>query len=129
MQSSFSKTRQYYGAAHSDALPLIFSMAWVNAGMMTARFSRTARGLPGRFMISVVFRIPHTAREIMALGVFLRLSALMASDMPGKNLSRTAIVASGVTSLGVTPVPPVVRTTSSFLTSAYSISLAFIIET
>ncbi len=44
-----------------------------------------------------------------AWGVFLRLSALIASEKPGTSFSITFNVASGVTSRGLKPVPPVVR--------------------
>jgi hypothetical protein len=42
------------------------------------------------------------------MGVFLKLSALMASAKPGTSLSITLKVASGVTSLELRPLPPVV---------------------
>src|SRR4030065_734427 len=60
----------FQGVPHSDGLPFIFSMVWLRAGITTARFSRTALGLPGRFIMSEHFLIPQTAREIMAFGVF-----------------------------------------------------------
>jgi molybdenum cofactor synthesis domain-containing protein len=53
--------------------------------------------------------IPATAREIMACGVFSRLRARITSPKPGITRSRICSVASGVTSRGETPVPPVVR--------------------
>ena len=42
----------------------------------------------------------------------------MASGMPGTSRSQTAIVASGVTSRGEKPVPPVVKMTSASFSSA-----------
>ena len=53
--------------------------------------------------------IPQTARDSMAFGVFCMDAARMASAIPGSSRSITAFVASGVTSLGETPVPPVAR--------------------
>ena len=53
-------------------------------------------------------RVPATARESMARGVILRPSTHMATGMARISRSRTAKVASGVTSRGESPVPPVV---------------------
>src|SRR3990172_7012270 len=97
-----------YRLPHSLRSPLIFSIACESAGSITERFSRTARGLPGRFTIRVCRLIPATALEIMACGVFLRLSGRMAPAMPGSSRSITSRLAWGVPSLGETPVPPVV---------------------
>src|SRR5579883_2073745 len=76
---------------------------------MHSRHSLTALGLPGRLTIRVRPRTPATPRESMPKGVCFRLSARMASAMPGASRSITARVASGVTSRGARPVPPVVR--------------------
>ena len=88
----------------------------------TAIDSRTAFGLPGRLTISVLPRMPLTARESMARGVMVMLWARIASAMPGASLSSTARVASGVTSRGAKPVPPVVKMTSAPNPSASSTS-------
>lgn len=56
----------FYGRAHSPALPCRIPIAWGNTVKITARFSFTARGLPGRLMIRVRPRLPATARESMA---------------------------------------------------------------
>ena len=61
-------------------------------------------------MISTLFLITLAALESIALSVNSRLFALIASAIPGAFFSATAAVASGVTSLGANPVPPVVRT-------------------
>ena len=53
--------------------------------------------------------MPATPRESMPIGVCWRDSARIASAMPGASRSITARVASGVTSSGVRPVPPVVK--------------------
>ena len=67
--------------------------------------------------MSVCFLMPETALESIALGVISRLFILMASAIPGASLSITAFVASGVTSLGAKPVPPVVKTISALTSS------------
>ena len=58
-------------------------------------------------------------------GVIRILSARMASGIPGASRSTTAKVASGVTSRGEKPVPPVVRTSCTFRLSAQSVSAAW----
>ena len=75
--------------------------------------SHTAFGLPGRLTISVFPRMTDTARESIARGVMASEAARMASAMPGARRVATAMVASGVTSRGPKPVPPVVRIKSS----------------
>ena len=76
---------------------------------MKPRHSSTALGLPGRLTIRLRLWMPAAARLSMALGVIFRDMARMASGMPGASFSQTSRVASGVTSLGEKPVPPVVR--------------------
>ena len=49
--------------AQSEGSPWIFSRAWGRAGRTTERFSRTARGLPGRFTIRDLRRMPANARQ------------------------------------------------------------------
>jgi hypothetical protein len=49
----------------------------------------------------------------MPIGVWRRPSARIASAKPGASRSITARVASGVTSSGVRPVPPVVKIRSN----------------
>ena len=68
--------------------------------------SRTALGLPGRLMMRVRLAVPAMARLRAALGVIFTLHARRYSEMPGTSFSITCRVASGVTSLGVRPVPP-----------------------
>lgn len=85
---------------------------------MASSDSTAPRGLPGRLMMMVVARIPATARDKIARGVFFDPSERMCSPKPGINLSTIAMVASGVTSRGPTPVPPVVRIMSASLASA-----------
>ena len=59
-----------------------------------------ALGLPGRFTISVLPRIPAVCRERIAVGTNAREVERICSPKPGSIFSQTAWVASGVTSLG-----------------------------
>src|SRR5712692_4592980 len=85
---------------------------------MASSESTAPRGLPGRLMSRVFSCTPATARESTARGVFLRPTSRMSSAKPGSSLVQTAEVASGVTSRGPMPVPPVVRIKSSSPASA-----------
>jgi len=96
-------------------------------GQTKAMFSVAPFGLPGRLIMRVCLRMPATAREMMALAVFLRLSMRITSPKPGSSRSTTRSVASGVTSRGETPVPPVVRIRSKLPLSAHSMSFSEII--
>ena len=70
-------------------------------------------GLPGKLTISVRPRMPATAaREHPVAACARGDAARIASAMPGASRSITARVASGVTSSGAKPVPPVVSTRS-----------------
>ena len=62
----------------------------------------------------------------MALGVTFSPSTHMATGMARISRSSTSAVASGVTSRGESPVPPVVRMRSIFLSSAQARSSALI---
>ena len=42
-------------------------------GLITAKLSDTALGEPGRLIIKLPARIPHTPREIIAIGVFFKV--------------------------------------------------------
>ena len=77
-------------------------------------------GLPGRFTITVPPRDPATARDRAAIGVCRVPSRRISSPNPGASRSRTARVASGVTSRGPKPVPPVVTTRANPRWSARS---------
>ena len=57
----------------------------------------------------------------MAVGTYFREMLLICSPKPGNIFSQIDSVASGVTSLAVGPVPPVVRITEHFLSSIKSI--------
>ena len=88
------------------------------AGAIASPIWRMLFGLPGKLMISVRLRMPATARESIQLAVCGREAARIASAIPGASRSITARVASGVTSSGEKPVPPVVRTRSQTSLSA-----------
>lgn len=62
--------------------------------------------LPGKLIISVLSRIPHTGLDNILICVILRLSEIKAYSSPFASLEMTSLVASGVTSLGENPVPP-----------------------
>lgn len=64
-------------------------------------------------MISVFFLVTLTPLDNMARFVIVIDPARIASAIPGTFLSATAKVASGVQSLGESPVPPVVMIRST----------------
>ncbi len=69
-----------------------------------------AAGLPGRLMMRLSPRVPETARLIEANGVSFNPWLRISSPNPSRTRSHIERVASGVTSRGVIPVPPVVTT-------------------
>src|SRR6266481_3441185 len=84
-------------------------MMWPRTGFITAKHSTAPFGDPGRLTIKVPSQMPLIPRDVIAIGVFFKVAARIASDKPGASLSITARVASGVLSRGLKPVPPVVR--------------------
>ncbi|GEM_PF-5484091 len=75
--------------------------------------SRTPPAEPGRLTISVRAATPATPRDSTAAGTPAAAPAdRSASAIPGISRSSTRLVISGVRSPGVSPVPPVVTTTS-----------------
>ena len=104
------------------------SIPWHSASATADRFSSAAFSLPGRLTISVLPRMPAAPLERQPRGVILMLSARMASGMPRVSRSTTASVASGVTSRGEKPVPPVDSTRDTPSSSAHFISSLFIIS-
>src|SRR5262245_49448956 len=77
-----------------------------------------AFGAPGKLTMSVLPRTPAVARESIQLGVCSREASRIASAMPGASRSMTSTVASGVTSVGARPVPPVVTPSAQLSSSA-----------
>src|SRR5271156_4499832 len=96
------------------------AMAWGSSSAITSSDSTAPFGLPGRLMMIAFPRIPAAPRESTARGVFCAPAARICSGNPGIMRSTTEAVASGVTSRGPRPVPPVVRITSASLESAAS---------
>ncbi len=76
-----------------------------------------ALGLPGRLRISDRPRMAAVCLERIAVGTFWREVDRISSPKPGSNFSAAASVASGVTSRGAGPVPPVVMTSEQTSTS------------
>mmetsp|Transcript_14118 Transcript_14118/g.25500 ORF Transcript_14118/g.25500 Transcript_14118/m.25500 type:complete len:261 (-) Transcript_14118:71-853(-) len=105
-----AKTSPVYTTSHhgGDAAACT---ACPSTGSSVVRFCRTARGLPGRFAIRVAPQRPTTARDSGARGSSACACIASAVMSPGARRSTTARVASGVTSRGAKPVPPVVRIT------------------
>ena len=83
-----------------------------------------ARGRPGRLTMSERPRMPAVWRERIAVGTLARLTCRINSPKPGIGFSTTSPVASGVTSRGAGPVPPVVTIRQQPSLSASSISVS-----
>ena len=93
--------------------PLICETACPSTDASTATPSRTPPVEPGRFTIRVRPATPATPRDRIADGTPAAAPAeRRASAIPGISRSSTRRVISGVRSPGVSPVPPVVTTTS-----------------
>ena len=98
-----------------------------SAGNTASRQVRIADGLPGRLTIRLRPRRPAIWRDRIAVGTSSRLRARINSPKPGMMpVADTACVASGVTSRGLGPVPPVVRISEQRSTSASSRNAASI---
>ena len=80
--------------------------------MRNSTHSPTALTLPGRLTISVLPLIPAVPLLSQAVFTFSEDLWRSISGIPGTFLSETLQVASGVKSLGLKPVPPVVRSRS-----------------
>src|SRR5438477_2448715 len=98
----------YYSYACS-VRPLRSSSTCGTSSTIASRDSTAPFGEPGRFTIRTVPRVPASERESTASGVATRPRVRINSPKPGISRSNTARVASGVTSRGATPVPPVVK--------------------
>src|SRR5579863_5787317 len=90
-------------------LPANKSMTWAIKCSIAPSENIAPLGAPGRFTINVRPRDPAMPRDSTENFVCSRPFARISSAMPGISRSRTACVASGVTSRGEIPVPPVVR--------------------
>ena len=88
------------------------------ASAIASPASAIAFGLPGKLTISARPRTPARLRASIQCFVCSREASRIASARPGASRSPTARVASGVTSSGARPVPPVVRIRSQRSTSA-----------
>src|SRR5207245_1149303 len=108
--------------------PVTSSTAWSMNPSSTARPSCTPPVEPGRLTINVLARVPATPRDSQARGNAPAAPARSASAMPGAARSRIAVVASGVTSRAVSPVPPVVRIASTSPESAQRTSFPAILS-
>src|SRR5215470_14258889 len=98
-------------------------MMAMECGRRSARASRDSTaplGLPGKLRINDLWRTAATARERIARRVFSIPLRRISSAKPGIRRSATAMVASGVESRGLKPVPPVVRIKSKRPESASS---------
>lgn len=76
--------------------------------MTASRHSRIDFGCPGRLTNRDDPRIPAVCRLRIAVGTFSKETFRISSPNPGIIFSHTSWVASGVTSRGAGPVPPVV---------------------
>jgi hypothetical protein len=114
MGCSFTNLHSIAPAPYSPCavLPANRSSACGSSGS-TARSELSApAGLPGKLTISEAPSVPQTPRPSAANGVCFAPSARISSANPGTSLSHTESVASGVTSRGPSPVPPVVTTSA-----------------
>jgi len=89
------------------------SSTWGTTSMTVCRLSTAPFGLPGRFRTRASPTTPVRPREMIAIGLTWRPTDRIVSARPGASRVRTALVASGVTSRGPKPVPPVVTTRSA----------------
>ena len=88
-------------------------MAWSSSGASTAIPSRTPPGEPGSVTTSDVPIVPATPRESTDVGTLSRGDQPQRLGDAGHLALEQRRTASGVTSVGVIPVPPVVSTTAA----------------
>src|SRR4029078_7759905 len=91
---------------------------------MAERLSTAPFTLPGKFTTNAVPRMAACARESGAMGVFSSERRRISALRPGMVFSPTRFVASGVTSRGGMPVPPVVTTSRAPSPVAFSMAAA-----
>src|SRR5690606_109819 len=84
---------------------------WGSTGRRASRFSRAPLGEPGKLTTRLSPTVPAVPRDKAAIGVDSSPRAIISCTSPGARRSRMRSVASGVTSRGPKPVPPVVATT------------------
>src|ERR1019366_2824547 len=108
--------------------PLSSSSTWGTNSTIASRDSTAPLGDPGRLTIRTRPRVPASDRESTASGVVWRPQARISSPRPGISRSITDRVASGVTSRGATPVPPVVKMAETWPPSARVARRALISE-
>eukprot|EP00405_Crypthecodinium_cohnii_P060564 CAMPEP_0195021196 /NCGR_PEP_ID=MMETSP0326_2-20130528/37317_1 /TAXON_ID=2866 ORGANISM="Crypthecodinium cohnii, Strain Seligo" /NCGR_SAMPLE_ID=MMETSP0326_2 /ASSEMBLY_ACC=CAM_ASM_000348 /LENGTH=160 /DNA_ID=CAMNT_0040040285 /DNA_START=280 /DNA_END=763 /DNA_ORIENTATION=+ len=89
----------------------------------------TAAGFPGKFTTRTPVGVaPQTPRERMLRGSIKEVCQAMALEMPSARRDITVFVASGVTSRGPNPVPPVVKITSACLASDHAFKVSEILD-
>ena len=108
--SSFFSLPDAWSDPPCSVFPSSRSSACGTSGNAASRELTAPAGLPGTLITSAAPSVPHTARLKLAIGVSLRPSARINSATPSSSRSHTVRVASGVTSRGPMPVPPVVTT-------------------
>ena len=105
-----TSTRAAAVAGWAPVAPSESSIACGSTGSTASSDSRTPFGDPGRLMTNASPIVPAVPRDSAAIGVCASPAARISSLSPGASRSSTALVASGVTSRGPNPVPPVVTT-------------------
>ena len=97
---------------YGTAAKMPTSMGLPSASFRPSSVSLIAFGWPGKLMISVCLRITAVWRDRIAVGT--KRSDIWRMRSPNPSITRSAIasVASGVTSRGAGPVPPVVSTSA-----------------
>jgi hypothetical protein len=95
------------------ACPRRNAHTWTIAGAIHPMHSRTALGEPGSHTINVPPEVPAPLRETIDIAVVSKLRTRMISPNPGNARSIIGSIASGVTSRGPIPVPPVAMTISA----------------
>ena len=81
-------------------------------------------GRPGRFTTSAPPQTPAVCLERIAVGTCTSDTCRISSPNPGSILAQTCSVASGVTSRGAGPVPPVVTTRQQPSAASFWMALA-----
>ena len=112
---SGGKGEPYFSCKRGISSTKLHGLCWLSGWWMSisSQPSLQAFGEPGRAKIYVPSATPAQARLcIVDVAIFWKLIQRNNSPNPGISFSQTDASASGVTSRPVTPVPPVVITTS-----------------